>query len=570
MFLARTITITYIIFLASCADQGALELPYFGDNAKDSSVQVVVKDGSKNPSDDITPADGAEPNVPPLVGPGGLPLPPLGLCGDDIVSPDEECDDGNNKSGDGCSKDCLTEKCGDGIVNDSEENCDDGNRDNGDGCDKDCQTEYDFVQSARTTLDVGNTTTCYKSENLWQLKCWGSNNQGELGQEDTAEIGNGIGDDVEEAYPIKLGSGISAAVVSTGGSTNSKFTCVVTSAGSLKCFGDNSSGQLGKGDTADIGDNDDEMGNDLSSIPLGSGREAQDVDTGGKHVCALLDNDSVKCFGENNYGQLGQEDTEDRGDESGELGNNLVEIDLGTGRSAKMVATGQDFSCAILDDDSLKCWGRNQSGQLGQENTDSLGDNVNEMGDNLAAIDLGTNRTASQVVAGAQHVCALLDDDSVKCFGANNEGQLGQGHTDNLGDNANEMGDNLVAIDLGTGRTARQIAAGDFHTCALLDNYDVKCFGRNLEGQLGQEDDSNLGDQANEMGDDLDAINLGNNREGAIIAAGGSSTCVILDNDDLVCFGENNYGQLGIGNTEDIGDEPDEMGNDLKDVVLGF
>jgi len=569
-FLRNMAVVLGLITMVNCAPKRSPQTVVDAsgsDNGYTADV-TIIRDPSSNDIDADDPATPVTP-VTPVPPAGGVVVPVAGECGDG-EDDGEECDDGNNIDGDGCNADCEEEFCGDGIVNNEDENCDDGDSEDGDGCDENCQTEYDFVSSARSMIDVGNSQTCYIAENLWQLICWGSNNQGELGQENTEEIGNGVGDDVKDAPIVKFGSGISAALVVTGGNSSSKFTCVATSAGTLKCFGDNSSGQLGQGDTEDRGDEDGEMGSDLSAISLGSSRKVEDVDAGAKHVCALLDNATVKCFGENAYGQLGQGDTSDRGDGTGEMGSDLLAISLGTGRTASHIATGEEFSCAILDDDSLKCWGRSDSGQLGQGDTNSLGDGANEMGDNLVAISLGVGRTVDQVATGAKHTCALLDDGSVKCFGNNGFGQLGQGSTSNLGDGANEMGANLLAIDLGTGRTATQIAVGDYHTCVLLDNDAVKCFGLNASGQLGQENTDDLGDGAGEMGDNLTAISLGSGRTAVKIAAGGSTTCVILDNDDVKCFGENASGQLGQGNTEDLGDDSNEMGNDLEAIDLGF
>jgi alpha-tubulin suppressor-like RCC1 family protein len=133
------------------------------------------------------------------------------------------------------------------------------------------------------------------------------------------------------------------------------------------------------------------------------------------------------------------------------------------------------------------------------------------MGDNLPTVDLGTGRTATAISLGSAqsaHTCALLDNAAVKCWGQGAYGQLGQGNTTTLGDGANEMGENLTAIDLGTGRTATAISLGNYHTCVLLDNASVKCWGRDPYGQLGQGSAGNLGDGANEMGDNLPAIDL--------------------------------------------------------------
>ena len=104
------------------------------------------------------------------------------------------------------------------------------------------------------------------------------------------------------------------------------------------------------------------------------------------------------------------------------------------------------------------------------------------------------------ITAGYAHSCFMLDNGSVKCWGYGNYGQLGLGDTNNRGDNSSEMGSNLTVIDLGTGITARAIEAGDNHTCAILDNSSVKCWGANASGQLGLGDTNNRGDNSSEMG----------------------------------------------------------------------
>ena len=133
----------------------------------------------------------------------------------------------------------------------------------------------------------------------------------------------------------------------------------------------------------------------------------------------MLDDDKVKCWGRNDFGQLGLGDTANRGDDPGEMGDALPAVDLGTGRTAKMISAGNDHTCAVLDDDSVKCWGYNGWGQLGLGDTLDRGDGPGEMGDDLDAVDLGTNRTAKMISAGEHHACAVLDDASVKCWESN-------------------------------------------------------------------------------------------------------------------------------------------------------
>ena len=128
-------------------------------------------------------------------------------------------------------------------------------------------------------------------------------------------------------------------------------------------------------------------------------------------------------------------------------------------------------------------------------------------------IDLGTGRTATAIAAGNFHTCAILDNSSIKCWGRNDSGQLGIGDTGNRGDGSHasglvQMGDRLPIVDLGAGRTARAISAGDRHTCAVLDNASIKCWGSNTAGELGLGDTNNRGDGSGEMGDILPVISL--------------------------------------------------------------
>jgi alpha-tubulin suppressor-like RCC1 family protein len=130
------------------------------------------------------------------------------------------------------------------------------------------------------------------------------------------------------------------------------------------------------------------------------------------------------------------------------------------------------------------------------------------MGDALPAVDLGPGRTATAVAAGFFHTCARLDDRRVKCWGNNGYGQLGLGDAVNRGDGPGEMGDALPAVDLGLGRTATAVAGGFGYTCALLDDRRLKCWGNNQFGQLGLGDSLNRGDAPGEMGDALPAVDL--------------------------------------------------------------
>jgi alpha-tubulin suppressor-like RCC1 family protein len=161
-----------------------------------------------------------------------------------------------------------------------------------------------------------------------------------------------------------------------------------------------------------------------------------------------------------------------------------------------------------LSGGAVKCWGINTAGQLGLGDTQHRGDGPGEMGSNLPFVDLGTGKTAVQIQGGSEHTCALLDDARLKCWGRNDYGQLGLGDTTWRGNEPAEMGNALPALNLGTGKTVIFASTGANHSCARLNNGSTKCWGYNLEGQLGVGDTSNRADWWSEVGDNLTITKL--------------------------------------------------------------
>jgi len=335
-------------------------------------------------------------------------------------------------------------------------------------------------------------------------------------------------------------------------SGGAEHNCIVLDNGSVKCWG--RAGKLGIDNNTTMGDGPGEMAA-LPTINLGTGRTAKSITSGAYHNCVVLDDGSAKCWGENSYGQLGIDNSTNMGDGPGEMAA-LPTINLGTGRTATAISAKRYHTCALLDNGSVKCWGYNNNGQLGIDNRTYMGDNSSEMA-SLPSINLGTGRTAKAVSAGLFHTCALLDDGTVKCWGYNLRGQLGIDNTTTMGDGAGEMAQ-LTGINLGTGRTAISIAARSYHTCALLDDGSVKCWGRNNYGELGIDNTTDMGDGPGEMAQ-LTGINLGTGRTATSIAIGNTHSCAKLDNGAVKCWGRNNMGQLGIDNTTDMGDDQGEM-----------
>jgi alpha-tubulin suppressor-like RCC1 family protein len=190
------------------------------------------------------------------------------------------------------------------------------------------------------------------------------------------------------------------------------------------------------------------------------------------------------------------------------MGNSLPVLNAGTGRTIRQIAVNSGHTCALLDTNGIKCWGHNLYGQLGLGDIEYRGDTPSEVGDGVPTVDFGTGRTATHVVEGSRHTCVLLDTSRVKCWGYNPNGELGLGDADDRGDAPGEMGDSLPTVNLGTGRTVVELESGSFFVCARLDDDEIKCWGRNLDGELGQGDVNSRGDAPGEMGDSLPGVDL--------------------------------------------------------------
>ena len=236
---------------------------------------------------------------------------------------------------------------------------------------------------------------------------------------------------------------------------------------------------------------------------------APEAPAGAEHTCGLGFGGSVKCWGTNFAGQLGDGTNVDR--------NAPVDV-VGLGRGVTAIATGSEHTCAVIAG-GVRCWGANFSGQLGD------GTNANRN----SPVDVsGLSWGVTAIAAGAEHTCAVVAG-GVKCWGANFSGQLGDGT------NANH---NTPTDVSGPGLPVTALAAGGSHTCALSAGGAVKCWGTNFTGQLG--DGSNVGRNA-----PVDVLGLP--RRVTAIAVGGSHTCALSAAGAVSCWGTNSSGQLGDG-----------------------
>ena len=341
----------------------------------------------------------------------------------------------------------------------------------------------------------------------------------------------------------------------------SGHTCVLNTSGGVQCWGWNINGQLGDGSTNN------------SSIPvdvIGITSGVQATAVGGRHTCALTTAGGVKCWGLNDHGQLGDSTTESR----------LGPVDVsGLTSGVRAIASGYWHTCALTIGGNVKCWGLNNSSQLGNnavlESTTPVdvnglpsgvqaiyaGDEYNctlSAGGNVACWGRTTSAGRSSspmfviggvqsLAAGANHTCALMAGGGVKCWGSNYVGQLGDGRRsfDNW---------RLPADVIGLANNVQAIAAGGSgdrvgHTCALTTSGGVKCWGYNSDGQLGN--GTTLDHRI-----PMDVVGLTSGMR-AIAASGrggywtdiGSHTCALTNSGGVKCWGFNLNGQLGDGTT---------------------
>ncbi len=450
----------------------------------------------------------------------------------------------------------ATGTCGDGRL-DPGETCDNGSTNGslGTSCSAKCRINV-------RELSAGNSLSCALGYN-GALKCWGFGGNGALGQGSPANIGDQPGEMGSALAPIDLENDLNVFAVAAG----ETHTCMA-SLGGVRCWGFNAHGALGLGDIVNRGDAPGEMGSALPWVDLGWNFFPTAIATGSWSSCAVSTYATLKCWGLNGSGQLGLGDTSDRGDSPGEMGDALPFVALGGGTQVKSVSLGSNHACALLADGTIKCWGANDSGQLGLGDTQTRGDEPNEMADQLSFVDLG-GEAATKVVAAGDRTCALLANATLKCWGDNSTGGLGLGDKLNRGDQPRQMGAALPALDFGTERQVVDFALGRAHGCAALDDATLKCCGSNEAGQLGAPGALDRGGNSGDMGNHLPVTDIGGAVE--LLAVGAEHTCVKLRAGGVVkCWGFNPFGELGLGDTQTRGDQPDEMGANLPPVDVDF
>jgi len=380
------------------------------------------------------------------------------------------------------------------------------------------------------TIRAGENHVCALMNN-GKMQCWGRNNSGQLGYGDVYTVGL----PGTSAYATPAGRGLvplleteTVSRLAVGGN----HTCALLSSGLVRCWGLNSNGQLGLNSTTNVGDNS--FVTAAGYVNLGG--IATKIAAGLAHTCAIMENGAVRCWGSNSHGQLGIGNNTGTNVNIGDNEQPWQDVNLG-GLTAKAITAGGLHSCALLDNGKVRCWGYGQHGQLGISNG---GANVLAPSTSSADVPLGT---VLQLSAGANHTCALLDTGDVRCWGLNNYGQLGIGSW--------TATSSPTQVNL-NGAQVLQVATGTSHTCALLSNGAVKCWGRVDEGLLGYGGTP----AGHQWAPPATSVDLGASATAYQITAGASNTCALLSNGRTRCWGSNTHGALGLGlgATNHVGD----------------
>jgi alpha-tubulin suppressor-like RCC1 family protein len=443
-------------------------------------------------------------------------------------------------------------------------------------------------------ISTGQKHSCFLDISNGRIKCWGDNFYGQLGlglpygtnptldpvTSSTAYINLGLNSVAAQMKAIEVASGRyhTCSILTFNAATSY-----------VKCWGDNTRAQLGigliTGFKTIVGDEANEMAPNISAAGgtianVGTNNIALSLSLGESHSCAIVKNTvsglkNVHCWGDNTYGQAGigintgvNAMIGDTYPEMQGLANLIPGAPVFT---PKMLATGQYHTCALSYEGLIYCWGRNDQGQLG------LGNNVDRLAP--VALNIGAGITATYIAAGGDHTCAILSDNTMKCWGSNSNGQLGMNLSSAVVAYYNDASSTLTnvtsinditTVPLPPATTVDNIFLGAHHTCAQFSSdKQLRCWGLGTYGVIGSGSTADVGTGTTPLVSlVMAATQIGSGRQAVIGTSYGDHMCVVLDDARGKCWGRNDSEQLGIGTTTDMGSAVSQMGDFLPFLDL--
>jgi alpha-tubulin suppressor-like RCC1 family protein len=339
-----------------------------------------------------------------------------------------------------------------------------------------------------------------KSDN--RVACWGDDLYGEVAKDNSSNfftkptILENIGGTIKEI------------------SNGNDFSCAIYSDDKIKCWGVGTAGKLGNNDTNNNSSNIPVV---VAGLPAGVPKQ---IVSGNGHSCALYES-SIYCWGWNGAGQLGNGSNADS--------NKAVQVsNINPNNKPIQITAGNNFTCALFENKTAQCWGFNADGALGDGSLDNS---------NRPKIVGAPLQGIKQLSSGSFHTCALLDNNTVNCWGWNGENQLG------IGSNLSLKNSSPRVVPTANLSGVSQISAGERHNCAVLQDGRARCWGGNAFGQLGNntKNDASLPVAVNSS----PGLQL---NDAKVISANKSTTCLITTTNVLKCWGSNSVGQLGVSN----------------------
>ena len=400
---------------------------------------------------------------------------------------------------------------------------------------------YSSVKSFGATYTVARTYTSRNSiiiNNLWRpsvqlagggynncalsngkVYCWGKGTNGQLGNNAS----------INRITPVAVYDGILNGQRMTNIAGGQNHMCAINS-GLAACWGDNTYGQLGNNSTTTSFNTPQQV------AVFGSLVTVSQIAAGARNGCAIASN-AARCWGDNSSGQVGDNTTT--------LRRSPVVVTASAGllgsKSVTQVQVGGLFACALAQG-GVYCWGNNAYGQLGNNSTTSSSVPVR-----VTHTGALLNKTVTNIALGYDHACAIADG-QVFCWGRNNYSQLGNGPSNGTGGASSGTTNQLVAVAVSTstglsGKVVTNVLNGGYsHNCAVADG-QAYCWGRNNLGQLG---DSTTTNRATPTLVNVAGVLSG---KGVTQLIGGESYTCAVANGRAYCWGDNSFGQLGINDT---------------------
>lgn len=352
-----------------------------------------------------------------------------------------------------------------------------------------CAVDSCVSAAGVTALDAWLTHTCSVTDG--QLRCWGNNDQSQLG----------LGDAESRDRPTRVGSFNDWLSVSTG----ERHTCGLRAPGVLYCFGENDSGELGLGHTTSRS----------SPEPIEADVLFRSVSCGGESCCALDENRALRCWGDNLEGKPGLADPYGSPDVT-----RPTKVDPGPFLTLDV---GQGHVCAIRMSGELLCWGRNSMGETGTRSEDPQLRSPTRVGEDADWIT---------VSASQHHSCGVREGGTLYCWGLNEHFELAA---------PDGMATYATPVPVQPDVTWAEVSVGWFHTCAVTRESQLYCWGRAIEGQLGQ-------------GGSEDPVPIptaiATLASPSLLTLGSFHTCAMIEASVPSCWGANDAGQLGVGDRE--------------------